>query len=448
MPYAPQRDRQPHQLELESTPWPVAPLNLSLQSGYEPGIYELTWDNPAFQGLNAKFSVLGVNVYRSFDSEFGPYERISELPIGALFWRDRTDVMVVPNEQAPLIIDGFISNQHPNGRRYVVKVSAPIVKAGSQGVPAYEPSDVEVRVDGVPTRVLNVDGPSGEIEIDPKLYHQVDTQSYEERALPTEGSVVTVTYRCVRNLLKTDLMRRVFYRVTTVGARPCNNPCYEPSDLLETPLERAAFTSNHEVEKLDWIWTEAIRRNRWILDQGGERVKAFIRKTHGPACPCRQFEHHHQPLNDCDKCYGVGILGGYEGPYDILIAPDDAERRIAQKETGRSVEHTYEVWTGPSPLLSQRDFVVKINGERYSIGPVRFPSNRGNVLQQHFNIGHLDEKDIRYRVPVVPVPVGPNRVAPATPPLNPPPEIQTDKPNIPAERQLRGHTVTWKNHTY
>jgi len=26
--------------------------------------------------------------------------------------------------------------------------------------------------------------------------------------------------------------------------------------------------------------------------------------------------------------------------------------------------------------------------------------HRGMVLQQHFNIGHLDEKDIRYRVPV------------------------------------------------
>lgn len=429
----------------------MAPLNLSLQSGYEPGVYELTWDNPAYQGLNAKFSILGVNLYRSFDSEFGPYERISELPIGAMFWRDRTDVVVVPDEDVTgsFIINGVAGNQYPTTHRYVFRTAAPIVKSGSQGVPAHEPTDVVVCIDGVPTRVINVHGERGEVEIDPDLYHQVATQSVEERVLPGPGRRVTCTYRCMKNLLRTDLMRRVFYRITTVGMVPCDTPCSDPASLLETPLDRAAFTSNHEVEKIDWAWSEAIRRNRWILDQGGERVKVFIRKTHGPSCPCVQFDHHKQPQNDCHTCYGVGVLGGYEGPYDIVIAPDDAERRIAQRETGRTVEHTYEVFTGPSPILSMRDFICKVNGERYSIGPVRFPSNRGNVLQQHFNIGHLDEKDIRYQVPVRPVLIeGANRVVPSIPAHNAPPEIQTEKGNIPDERELRGHTTTWKNITY
>ena len=127
---------------------------------------------------------------------------------------------------------------------------------------------------------------------------------------------------------------------------------------------------------------------------------------------------------------------------------DDAEKKISRTANGLTVEHTYEVWTGPKPLLSQRDFLVKVNGDRYSIGGVRMPTNRGMVLQQHFNIGHLDETDIRYRVPVVPRrmytlatfgPMGPEQEAEAK---------ITDKPNIPEERQLRGRTKAWENTEY
>jgi hypothetical protein len=60
----------------------------------------------------------------------------------------------------------------------------------------------------------------------------------------------------------------------------------------------------------------------------------------------------------------------------------------------------YEVWTGPSPLLTQRDFLVRQSNVRFSIWAIRRPSNRGNVLQQHFSIGHLDDSDIRYKVPI------------------------------------------------
>jgi len=82
------------------------------------------------------------------------------------------------------------------------------------------------------------------------------------------------------------------------------------------------------------------------------------------------------------------------------MAPPDAERIIRQTERGRVEEMVYDVWTGPQPLLSQRDFMVKMNGDRYSIGSVRMPTNRGNVLQQHFNVDILDKRDIRYDVPV------------------------------------------------
>lgn len=454
MPYATDRDRNPTQQELEQAPWPVAPLNLFLTSGYVPGVYDLSWDTPASLSLNSRFYICGVNIYRSFDSEFGPFDRITDSPVGSIFWRDQTENVVVVDELVEddrWVIRGACSTEM-YFERYVFRTQrCPIVQAGSQELPAYRPSDVIVKVDGVVVPVLRVSPESGEIEIDTGAYPNVSTQKLDSRPIIRDDSEVRATYRYTRTLLPTDLDSRVFYRITTVGV-PAILPIDKagPQDLVETPLERGAFTSSKEIEKIDYIWRESVRRNRWILSQGGERVKVFLRKTVGPDCPClsRAEATHKQPTNDCEQCYGTGILGGYEGPYDLVIAPDDAERRIAQRDTGRTIEHAYEVWTGPSPLMSQRDFLVKINGERYSVGPVRMPTNRGMVLQQHFNIGHLDEHDVRFRVPMDhPRGLVLSQVVPIIPPQHEPPGV-TDKPNIPNEREIRGRTATWGNIVY
>jgi hypothetical protein len=451
MPYASNRDRFTPTLELEKTPWPVAPLDLFLIGGHNPGVFDLRWRSPADLSLNGAFSLLGVNLYRSFNSEYGPFERITQLPIGSQFWRDQTDNVLIVDED---VSQNFVMRGTGQDAgeiytpRYVFRTNfTPIVRPGSQAEPSNQPEDVFVTVDGVPAKILSVNGYAGTVELDSQAYPIVATQKREVPVLPGPNSVVKCTYRYCRSLLKTDLMQRIFYRVTTVGYDASGN-------LVETPLERAAATSSYEVEKIDWIWREAVRRNRFILTQGGERVKLFLQRTVGIRCPCTQNPQHKQPLYDCTICFSTGFIGGFDGPYDAIIAPDDGERKIAQADKGRYIDHTYEVWTGPSPLLSQRDFLVKINGERYSIGAVRFPSNRGMVLQQHFNIGHIDERDVRYKVSID----NPERFAldqigtvlPDDPVLgtsSPAADI-TNKPNIPDERQIRGRTVVWENIVY
>lgn len=443
MPYATHRDRTPSPLEISKSPWPVSPLNLVLRSGFEPGVFELTWDDPATLSVNSSFSVLGVNVYRSFDSEFGPFERVTELPVGAFFWRDQTNNVLIPDEDVTnqFTIFGAVGTGM-DGPRYVFKTLHPIVKSGSQGIPANSPDDVRVLVDGQLARVKSVSGRTHEVELDIRLTPEVGTQQYTPAVVPTANSVITCSYRYTRTLVRTDLMQRVFYRVTTVGYSS------DGSEMVETPLSDAVATSSYEIEKIDYIWREAVRRNRWILEQGGERVKLFLRKNAGHVCPCFPDDYHKQPVSDCLICYGTGFVGGYEGPYDSIIAPDDAERRISQKEHGRTVEHTYEAWAGPVPILSQRDFLVKINGERYSIGPVRFPTNRGMVLQQHFSIGHIDEKDTRFKVPMDnPVKFPAVQFKPRGPENGGPSDV-TDKPNIPEERQLRGRSLAWEDIEY
>ena len=215
----------------------------------------------------------------------------------------------------------------------------------------------------------------------------------------SEDSVVVVSYWTPRTHIPSGLDAHVWYRVTTLALDPDSE-----DGFAETPLVQTKPFTKHEVESLDYIWKEAVRRTQWILQQGGERVKLFVRKVCGMPCDClrdpRTLEFGKQPQNQCPRCFGTSYVGGYEGPYDIIIAPDDAERRVSQAMQGRRLEHTYEVFMGPSPLVSQRDFIVKQSNERYSVGPVRRPSNRGNLLQQHFNIAVLDEGDIRYRVPI------------------------------------------------
>ena len=453
MAYSTQRDRNATTTEFTKTPWPLPPLNLFVTSGYVPGVFDLRWDDPSILAGNSGYDLLGVNIYRSFDSEYGPYHRISESLVGSCFWRDQTDNELIIEEDVTQSFTLRGEEESAAGSaapRWVFQtLHRPIVREGSQAVVADLPDDVWVKIDGVPVRPLAVRGFRGEVEIDPYVYADVAQQKYAPSLVPGPNSTVTCTYRRNRSLLRTDLGQRVFYRVTTVGVRVgCDLSRVQCQDLVETPLEHAVATNSMEIEKLDYIWREAVRRNRFILEQGGERVKVFVRKHVGVQCSCVPDAYHKQPLNDCRNCFGSGFLGGFEGPYDMLIAPDDAERRISQKETGRTLEHTYEVWTGPTPILSQRDFLVKLNGERYSVGPVRFPSNRGMVLQQHFNIGHLDEQDIRYKVPVGNpvkyaavqfVPAGPERAADAS---------ITEHTRIPDERELRGRTKTWGNTTY
>jgi hypothetical protein len=303
--------------------------------------------------------------------------------------------------------------------------------------------NVQVTVNGVPAFVEAIYADQGIVELRKTATFDVASQEMTPPVLPTDPSdVVLATYRYVKQEVVTRLAQRIFYRITTVAKDP------DTGALIETPLNRAAKSVNLEVEKLDWIWAEAVRRNRWIRDQGAERVKVFIRRAVGVQCGC-DSDLHKQARSDCEVCFGTRIMGGYDGPYDITIAPDDSEKKISQTNRGRTVEHGYETWTGPSPLLSQRDFIVKLNGDRYGIGAVRMPSNRGMLLQQHFPIARLDEGHIIYKVPIP----DPRFLAAPQTRYQVPGEggstpMMTEKQNIPDEREIRGNTVTFENHEY
>jgi hypothetical protein len=211
MPYASDRDRDPRWEEIEQAPYPAPPLNLFMTS-FEPGVIDLAWDDPASLSRNSRFCLCGINIYRSFDSEFGPYHRITDVPIGATFWRDRTDVVVEEEvvDDSQWVLRGIETAELHMARYVLATRHQPIVKSNSQGVWADSPGDVQVWIDGQEAAIRRVDGYAGHIEIDPDRYPNVELQNLDTAVIPQVGSETVAIYRWVRNLVQTDLAQRIF----------------------------------------------------------------------------------------------------------------------------------------------------------------------------------------------------------------------------------------------
>ena len=190
------------------------------------------------------------------------------------------------------------------------------------------------------------------------------------------------------------------------------------------------------MEALGYIWREAVKRNLFILDQGGERVLAFLQKTMGEKCPScfadkRVERTHGQPKNNCLTCYGTGFVGGYIGPVPIVVAPKQEERAIEWTEFALKLSMVWSTWTTNFPLLRQRDFVRTQMGEVFVLGPVSRVETKGLILQQSFNLSVIDTTDIRYKVPI-------DDYVP----------LITDKPTVDEAVQIRGRTLNFGNLHY
>ncbi|HEY8096130.1 MAG TPA: hypothetical protein VIE65_08550 [Methylobacter sp.] len=431
-------DREPTILEQQHPAFPLPPLNVGCVS-FDPEVVDVLWTPPAELSANTNFNVLGVNIYRSFDSEFGPFFRLNTIPLGSLQYRDTTKIVLAIQED---VSSAFTTRGAPTdvALQYAFRTRyKPIVIHPSPGAANRTNLNVQVTVNGIPAYVEEIHSEQGIVILRHLPTFDSITKELTPPVLPTSPTdVVLATYRYIKDEVRTKLSQKIFYRITTVAYDAARN------ELIETPLDRAVTTNNMEVEKIDYIWAEAVRRNKWILFQGGERVKLFIRKIVGPQCGCNSV-YHRQPDSQCLVCFNTGVIGGYDGPYNMIIAPDDAEKKHSQTNRGRTVEHSYETWTGPRPLLSQRDFIVKLNGDRYGIGPVRMPSNRGMQLQQMFSISSFDEADIRFKVLI------PNLSFMDAPREHPPGRrdvLITDRQGIADERELRGNSITWSNNVY
>lgn len=427
---------------------PLAPRNVQVTSPFLVGKIDIRWDDPSEYAENNGLDILGVNVYRSFDSPEGSYTKLNSSLIGALYYRDETTETYVDMED-PTVGGRFIAGTNAKGQWIAKTYHQPIVIPDTNGKIAENPSHVKVYVKEtsadsfVEVPAFRVVGETGEIYLISSQIYNHTTGLLELPTLPdfSKGGEVRVSYTYISNWIQTDIYRKSYYKVTSVAF---DNTC--EGGEKETPLSEVEAFSIYDMEKIDWIWAEAIRRNRWILYQGGERVKVFIRKWNGQRCTCID-DQYRQAKEDCLICYGTGYVGAYEGPYDIIVAPPETEKTINLMDVGLHMSYEWQTWTGPHPLLTDRDFIVRQNNIRFSIAHVNPQGQRGAIFQQHFMLSPLDQGDIRYQVPITggesSVPAEWDRYR-STAPTEASPEMP-NKPDREDQYELRGRTVTFEN---
>jgi hypothetical protein len=366
--------------------------------------------------------------------------------VGVLFYRDQTQEELVVEDATPTL--RYILEPDAKWRVYAQK--RPIVTPGSNGTMSDRIEDVKVEIDSgdgifLEIPAFTVNGKTGEIVLISKpTFNQAVEQIIPPRLPWPPNGKVRLTYRYLKHAVLSVLGQRIFYKATTVAVDPTDN-----SKRIETPIDEVEFRSIVDISEIDWIWREAIKRNGWILEQGGEHVKVFVRKNMGEKCTPYQYAYG-QSYNDCPVCYGTNYVDGYVGPIDIIIAPPEAEKAIELLDMGLHIRYDYETWTMAFPPLKERDVIVRQSNERFVIGPVNYQGSRGATYQQHFTISYVDEGDIRYKIGITggatSVPPSTDlyreeRKSDASPVIN-------DKPEIPKDRIIRGRTVTFENITY
>jgi hypothetical protein len=301
-----------------------------------------------------------------------------------------TDFTVVSGN--PIIIEPL----NPR-KEYVIYLSKrPVVDNTGLNNPTDDSSNVSVTIDGEQAYVRLLQGIEGLIQLETEeVYDEIKGQWFKP-PVPNEFSTVLVTYKIPKQTTNIHLRKNYFYKVA----------CVTPEDETDIDL---VVPENLKPEKMSYIYEEAVRRNSWLLDQAGERTLLYIKKKAGKTCHCvyRDLKErtHRRPDQDCETCFGSGFDGGFDGPFPIRIGPLTTEQRIQQTDRGLKLMYQIETWMGPAPVVSQRDMIVRRNGDRCLVGPITPVEGPGGVMtQQHFVIEILDNTDIRYKFGVLPLP--------------------------------------------
>lgn len=387
-------------------------------SHFKKNCFEISWDDPAIDYNNKAFSIVGVNVYRSFDSEIGEYIKLNDNPIGAGFYSDCMTHTLVEED----VSNQFVYKGNGPSREWIFETKHRIVKDDPDLIYANTATDVRLTIDGVEVPVARVRGEEKSVRLITEPYLDKLTRELHKPVLPKEDSVVVCSYRYNTNFISIQHNQRTFYKLSTVL-----------EDGSESALQHFEPISNAQIESWDYIWREAVRRNRWILQQGGEDCFVRLRKWNGDRCHCYSDVHQRAKV-DCETCWGTGIVGGYEGPFPFLMAPIEAENRLTRGDQGLHNMKTSTLWTNLPPKLNTFDLIYRRNGEIYVVGYVKHAEVRGNsFLQQEFNASLLSRDRVEYRIPF----------AKAVEKV-----FVSEKANIPDDQEVRGRTVTFENITY
>lgn len=361
----------------------MAVQGLIILSGAVPGIRDLSWEN------DPNPDVIGYAPFRSEDRGSN-WKRLVDYVVPGARFRDETRLeeviyTVKPEDWVSQGGDGTWVFRVPHRPLYADVVLGRALLASL-------PEHAQVWIDNKPLLPARIDALRGDVWL-PNAFGLTRDMDWRERMFPQagEGSVVQVRYQRLANYVEITPDSRSYY--TVVPILSSGQLAHQPG----TPGTQVVNTL--EVDKMDFMQAEMVRRNAWLLEQAGEPVHLLMRRTKGLPCGCINGG---QARTGCAICYETGIQGGYYGPYDVLFLDPDSEATREVMEGGVKVTRSSRSFLGPSPVIQSGDLLVRRNGERLVIGPIVYKSPRGVLLQQDYTVERISSGDTRYKVPVRP----------------------------------------------
>lgn len=168
----------------------------------------------------------------------------------------------------------------------------------------------------------------------------------------------------------------IFTVPTTPTAIPSNSSVW--SEFFGDPTEQSYFI------------TDLRERHTAVILQTGQDFFWLKRMQSGTVCPYWDDQSGNCPdaLNPQSTCFNTKFIGGYHQPLLIKVALPTASRQIVSQEAGQLKMQNMRPWTLWSPVLTNRDMIVKSNtGERYEVLNVSESGpHRGMIITQFFDV--------------------------------------------------------------
>lgn len=160
------------------------------------------------------------------------------------------------------------------------------------------------------------------------------------------------------------------------------------------------------------IQTLNMQRQEVLLSTTGEPVCLIKRNWTGITCKC-MLPYNEYPEARCNKCYGTGIVVGWNQYYDprrsdgrIMVRFDPSVDDLVATDSGLESTLQPNCWTLPVPTVKDRDLIIRFDEDgneefRYEILNV----TRNKLLLdqtgvQKFVAQRVRKTDVLYMVPV------------------------------------------------
>ena len=173
--------------------------------------------------------------------------------------------------------------------------------------------------------------------------------------------------------------------------------------------------STHGPDGLEWYFLSIREKDKWLLNQSGERILLYKRRYEGQRCPLFDEVRHTNAQHEDTTCYGTGWIaadanltgpnagGPYYGffqPIEIVVSllssgPED----LALSDYGQTRIYKPHSWTAHEPLLTPGDMLVRRNNERFLVTEVFLRRWKHFVLHQDFNLAEVERGSILYQLP-------------------------------------------------